>query len=36
VLQNYPAGAALSIILMSAILVIVSLYVKKSGTEELL
>jgi spermidine/putrescine transport system permease protein len=36
VLQNYPAGAALSIILMTAILVIVSIYVKKSGTEELL
>jgi spermidine/putrescine transport system permease protein len=36
VLQNFPAGAALSIILMSVILVIVSFYVKKSGTEELL
>ncbi|MBH0023397.1 ABC transporter permease [Salinibacterium sp. SWN248] len=36
VLQNFPAGAALSIILMSAILVMVSIYVKKSGTEDLL
>jgi spermidine/putrescine transport system permease protein len=36
VLQNYPAAAALSLILMAAILVIVSVYVKKSGTEELL
>jgi len=36
VLQNFPAGAALSIILMSVILVFVSFYVKKSGTEELL
>jgi spermidine/putrescine transport system permease protein len=36
VLQNFPSGAALSIILMSAILVLVSIYVKKSGTEELL
>ena len=33
VLQNFPAGAALSIILMS---VMVGFYVKKSGTEELL
>ncbi|MGV8969011.1 MAG: ABC transporter permease [Microbacteriaceae bacterium] len=36
VLQNYPAAAALSLILMAAILVIVSVYVKKSGTEELI
>ena len=36
VLQNYPAAAALSIILMSVILVIVIIYVKRSGTEELL
>ncbi|TQO20525.1 spermidine/putrescine transport system permease protein [Rhodoglobus vestalii] len=36
VLQNFPAGAALSIILMSVILVMVSFYVKRSGTEELL
>ncbi|TFC81246.1 ABC transporter permease [Cryobacterium cheniae] len=36
VLQNYPAAAALSIILMSVILVMVSVYVKRSGTEELL
>jgi spermidine/putrescine transport system permease protein len=36
VLQNYPAAAALSLILMAAILIIVSVYVKKSGTEDLL
>ncbi|MBH0008599.1 ABC transporter permease [Salinibacterium sp. SWN1162] len=36
VLQNFPAGAALSIILMAVILVMVSFYVKKSGTEDLL
>ncbi len=36
VLQNFPAAAALSIILMSAILILVSAYVKRSGTEELL
>lgn len=36
VLLNYPAAAALSIILMAAILVIVGVYVKRSGTEELL
>jgi spermidine/putrescine transport system permease protein len=35
VLQNFPAAAALSIILMTVILVIVSIYVKRSGTEEL-
>jgi spermidine/putrescine transport system permease protein len=36
VLLNYPAAAALSIILMSVILVIVTVYVKRAGTEELL
>ena len=36
VLQNFPAAAALSIVLMAAILILVSLYVKRSGTEELL
>ncbi|KQX06530.1 MULTISPECIES: ABC transporter permease [unclassified Leifsonia] len=36
VLQNYPAAAALSIILMTVILVMVGVYVKRSGTEELL
>lgn len=33
---NYPAAAALSIILMSIILVLVTVYVKRSGTEDLL
>lgn len=33
---NYPAAASLSIILMAAILVIVTAYVKRSGTEDLL
>jgi len=36
VLQNYPAAAALSLILMAAILIFVSVYVRKSGTEDLL
>ncbi|WEO78359.1 ABC transporter permease [Cryobacterium sp. SO2] len=36
VLLNYPAAASLSIILMTVILVIVAVYVKRSGTEELL
>lgn len=35
-LQNYPAAAALSIILMAVILIFVSVYVKRSGTEDLL
>jgi spermidine/putrescine transport system permease protein len=33
--QNYPTAAALSIILMAVILVIVSFYVRRSGTEDL-
>jgi len=36
VTQNYPAAAALSIILMAAILILVSIYVRKSGTDDLL
>jgi spermidine/putrescine transport system permease protein len=36
VLQNFPAAAALSLVLMAAILVVVSAYVRRSGTEELL
>jgi len=36
VVLNYPSAAALSIILMAAILVMVTVYVKRSGTEELL
>jgi spermidine/putrescine transport system permease protein len=36
VLQNYPAAAALSLILMVAILIPVSVYVMRSGTEDLL
>ncbi len=35
-LLNYPAAAAMSVILMALILVIVGLYVKRSGTEDLL
>ncbi len=34
--SNYPAAAALSIILMAVILVLVTAYVKRSGTEDLL
>ena len=33
--QNYPIAAALSIVLMAAILLLVSIYVRKSGTEDL-
>jgi spermidine/putrescine transport system permease protein len=36
VLQNYPAAAAMSVILMAVILVIVGAYVRRSGTEDLL
>lgn len=36
VLQNYPAAAALSLLLMAAILILVSFYVRRSGTEDLL
>jgi spermidine/putrescine transport system permease protein len=36
VLQNYPAAAALSLILMVAILIPVSVYVVKSGTDDLI
>jgi spermidine/putrescine transport system permease protein len=34
-LLNYPAAAAMSVILMAVILVIVGTYVKRSGTEDL-
>ena len=36
VLQNYPTAAAMSVVLMAVILVIVGVYVKRSGTEDLL
>jgi spermidine/putrescine transport system permease protein len=36
VLQNYPTAAALSLVLMAAILIFVSIYVKKSGTDDLI
>lgn len=36
VLQNFPAAAVMSIVLMFVILVIVATYVKRSGTEDLL
>jgi spermidine/putrescine transport system permease protein len=32
---DYPTAAALSFILMAAILLIVSLYIRRAGTEEL-
>lgn len=34
--RNYPAAAALSLVLMVAIVVLVGLYVKRSGTDELI
>lgn len=36
VLQNFPSAAALSLILMMSILIVVSAYVKRSGTDDLL
>ncbi|MBA4247745.1 MAG: ABC transporter permease [Microbacterium sp.] len=36
VLSNFPAAAALSLLLMALILVLVGFYVKRSGTEDLL
>ena len=33
---DYPTAAALSFILMAAILVLVALYIRRAGTEELL
>jgi len=36
VLQNFPAAAALSLILMMSILILVSAYVRRSGTDDLL
>ena len=36
VLQNYPAAAALSLVLMIAILIPVAVYVQRSGTDDLL
>lgn len=35
-LQNFPQASALSLILMASILILVSAYVKRSGTEDLL
>jgi spermidine/putrescine transport system permease protein len=34
--QSYPTASALSVLLMAVILVLVSVYVKRSGTEDLL
>ncbi|CAN5190916.1 ABC transporter permease subunit [soil metagenome] len=34
-LQNYPVAASLSIVLMAVILVIVAIYVRRSGTDDL-
>ncbi len=35
VVTDYPAAAALSFLLMAAILVLVTAYVRRAGTEEL-
>jgi spermidine/putrescine transport system permease protein len=35
-IQDYPTASALSVMLMAAIVLLVSMYVRKSGTEELL
>ena len=34
--KNYPAASAMSVVLMGLILVLVTWYVRKSGTEDLL
>lgn len=36
ILGNYPAAASLSVLLMGAILILVGVYVKRSGSEDLL
>jgi len=36
VLQNFPAAAAMSLILMASILVLVAAYTRRSGTDDLL
>ena len=33
---DYPTAAALSVVLMAAIMLIVTLYIRRAGTEELL
>jgi spermidine/putrescine transport system permease protein len=35
-IQDYPSAAALSVMLMAAIVVLVSLYIRRTGTEDLL
>jgi spermidine/putrescine transport system permease protein len=35
-IQDYPTASALSVMLMAAIVLLVSAYVRKSGTEDLL
>ncbi|MEY3624753.1 MAG: hypothetical protein RL696_134 [Actinomycetota bacterium] len=35
-IQDYPTASALSVMLMAAIVILVSMYVRKSGTEDLL
>ena len=35
-LENYPIAASLSIVLMIVILILVTAYVRRSGTEDLL
>lgn len=34
--QNYPMAASLSVILMAVILVMIAVYVRRAGTEDLL
>jgi spermidine/putrescine transport system permease protein len=36
VLENFPAASALSVVLMASILILVSAYVKRTGTDDLL
>ncbi len=34
--RNYPAASAMSVVLMGLILILVTAYVRRSGTEDLL
>jgi spermidine/putrescine transport system permease protein len=34
--QDYPSASALSVLLMAAIVLLVSIYIRRTGTEDLL
>jgi spermidine/putrescine transport system permease protein len=35
-IQDFPSAAALSVLLMAAIVVMVSIYIRRTGTEDLI